>query len=315
MIPPMTGTVDQGLSRFMAYLSVERRVSPNTVDAYRRDIAGFLAFLVDEGMPTGVNDIKPLHIKAYLASIYDTVSPATIGRKLAALRSFFKFLTVQGIAHANPAAAVRTPKIPQKLPDFLTVDEAMAIADAEGDGSPRALRDRALMEVLYGGGLRVSEVSGLNLESVDLVQGTARVLGKGSKERIVPLGRHAVKALDAYLAMRRQVIDKERTPHEKALFLNRNGGRLSVRAIQRTTRLKGLEIGARSSVHPHALRHSCATHLLEGGADLRVIQDLLGHASLSTTQRYTHVNIDSLMGVYDKAHPLSHMETKKENNS
>jgi integrase/recombinase XerC len=310
MILDMIATLDHALDLFLTYLAHERRVSHHTVNAYRRDITGFIAFLEEEEMPLVPSEVETRHVRAFLARVYDTCQPSTMGRKLAALRSLYKFLMMRDLVAKNPAKAVRTPRAPRKLPNFLTVDEAMAITDLEDDGTPQGIRDRAVMEVLYGSGLRVSEVSALDLGAVDLGAGTARVLGKGNKMRMVPLGRKAREALQQYLEKREQVVRKGRARDPDALFLNRDGGRLSVRAIQRITRKRGLAVGTRSAAHPHALRHSCATHLLEGGADLRVIQDLLGHASLSTTQRYTHLNIDGLMAVYDGAHPLSHRGPK-----
>jgi integrase/recombinase XerC len=310
MILFMDRTMTQASELFLAYLANERRVSPHTVEAYRRDITAFIAFLESKALFLSPDDVESAHIRMYLAQVFDTSSPVTMGRKLAALRSFFKFLMAREIVSGNPAATIRAPRAPRTLPDFLTVDEAMAITDHADDDTPAGLRDRAVMEVLYGSGIRVSEASQLDLSAVDLAGGTARVVGKGQKMRVVPLGRKALAALRDYLAVRDRVVREGHPPKSDALFLNRDGGRLGVRSIQRVTRRKGLAIGARISVHPHALRHSCATHLLEGGADLRVIQDLLGHASLSTTQRYTHLNIDSLMAVYDGAHPLSRRPAK-----
>ncbi len=302
----MTVTFDEARVLFGDYLTHEKRASGNTVAAYGRDLEELGRFLENAGLPSAPDRMDTVGIRAFLSHLYGKCSPATIGRKLASVRSFFKFLMRRELVSRNPAADVRTPRIPRKLPDFLTPDEANGVIEGDFGDHPAALRDTAIVEVLYGGGLRVSEARGLDLDRVDLAGGTARVLGKGGKERVVPLGRKAVRALEAYLAVRDRIVRKGRTADAAALFINPSGDRLSVRAVQRMVRRRGLGAGTRVSLHPHALRHSCATHLLEGGADLRVIQDLLGHASLSTTQRYTHVNIDSLMGVYDTAHPLSH---------
>lgn len=306
----MSISIESALEQFLEYLASEKRVSANTIDAYQRDIEGFIGFLAQAGLPRAVASVESPYIRTYLSTLYERCEPTTIGRKLAALRSIFKFLVVRGLAVHNPAAAVRTPKKPAKLPHFLSVDDAQAVMEAETRDPHISARDRAVVEMLYGSGLRVSEAVGLDRADIDLSACTAVVLGKGNKQRVVPIGRKAVTALQTYLDVRELIPRKKarfRTD-EGALFINRDGTRLSVRAVQRMVRARGLMVGAKESLHPHALRHTCATHLLEGGADLRMIQDLLGHASLSTTQKYTHLNIDNLMGVYDRAHPLSHLK-------
>ena len=301
----MSLTLDKASALFIDHLSGERRVAVRTVEAYRRDIRGFGVFLEDNGIGSEVDTLGVSAVRMYLASLYEVCAPSTIGRKLAALRSLFKFLMTQELVRSNPAEGVKTPKNPSRLPVFLSVDEAVAVVEADLGEANLCARDKAIVEVLYGGGLRVSEASGLDISDLDMSTGCATVLGKGGKTRVVPLGRKALSAVTAYLAVRDAVVRKRRVPDARALFINRDGTRLTSRSIQRMVRRRGLFVGTRESLHPHALRHSCATHLLEGGADLRVIQDLLGHASLSTTQRYTHVNIDGLMGVYDRAHPFS----------
>jgi integrase/recombinase XerC len=307
----MTVTLTEARALFGDYLSHEKRVSGHTVAAYGRDIIEFERFLDKAELPTAPDRIEATSVRAFLTHLYEKCSPATIGRKLASLRSFFRFLVNREWVPHNPAAEVRTPRIPEKLPGLVSIDEAVAVAEADVGDHPSALRDTAIVEVLYGSGLRVGEVSGLDLGALDLAQGTAIVLGKGKKQRVVPLGGKAMQALEAYLAVREQVVQSGRIADKRALFINRGGTRLGVRSIQRMVRERGIAVGTRISLHPHALRHSCATHLLEGGADLRVIQDLLGHTSLSTTQRYTHVNIDSLMGVYDGAHPMARKPKEK----
>lgn len=301
----MTISLDQGLDLYLEHLEHERRVAARTVATYGAGIREFIGFLDDEGLPAVASRVDSLHVRAYLARLYGRNGPATIAKKLAALRGLFAFLKARGHVEANPAAAVTTPRTKRKLPSFVSVDEAARLADVAWEDTPQGARDRTIVEILYGSGLRVSEVVGLDLDSVDLDQGTMRVTGKGSKERIVPLGRMSRQALVAYLACRDQVVRRGRVPDERALFVGRGGGRVSVRSVQRLVRRRGLEVATREPVHPHALRHSCATHLLDAGADLRVIQELLGHTSLSTTQRYTHVSIDGLMEVYDRAHPLA----------
>jgi integrase/recombinase XerC len=309
-------SIHSAIAKYLEHLEHERRCAAKTVETYARSLAEFAAFLSERGAADDVERVDAALVRAYLARLYGVNGPASQGRKLAALRGLYSFLKRKGIASANPAQAVRSPRLKRKLPRFVTVDEAARLMESGGSGDPGQLRDTAVAEILYGSGLRVSEVVGLDLGDVDREARLVRVAGKGGKERIVPLGSKAIGALDAYTARRGEVITvRGRAPHPTALFLNRSGGRLSVRAVQRMTRRRGLETGARESVNPHALRHSCATHLLDAGADLRVIQELLGHSSLSTTQRYTHVCIDGLMAVYDKSHPLAHVAPNPEKES
>jgi integrase/recombinase XerC len=309
----MSLTLTGARALYLEHLAHERRASPRTVEAYGADLSEFAAFVAGKGLPDDPSRLDTPVVRAYLAGLFGRLSPTSIGRKLASIRGLFVFLKRRGHVASNPAAALRTPRAKRKLPSFLSVDEAMAFAEAGDDGeqmSPLACRDRAAVETLYGGGLRVSELTGLDIDAVDLGAGTARVLGKGGKERVVPIGRQAVSAIREYLERRALVVRKGRAPDPRALFVNRDGGRVSPRAVQLMVGKRGLSVGTREPVHPHSLRHSCATHLLDAGADLRVIQDLLGHSSLSTTQRYTHVSIDGLMAVYDKAHPLAHKDGK-----
>ncbi|MBW2276894.1 MAG: tyrosine recombinase XerC [Deltaproteobacteria bacterium] len=308
----MTISLEQGLKLYLEHLAHERRLADTTVVTYGAGLREFISFLDDKGLGGETGRVDSLDVRAYLADLYGRNGPATIAKKLAALRGFFAFLKARGHAEKNPAAAVSTPRTKRKLPRFVSVDEAARLAESEWEETPQGMRDRSIVEVLYGSGLRVSEIVGLDLDSVDVEQGTMRVLGKGGKERIVPLGRMSIKALREYLAVRDQVVKRKSRAHARAVFLNRSGNRISVRSVQRLVRRRGLEVATREPVHPHALRHSCATHLLDAGADLRVIQELLGHASLSTTQRYTHVSIDGLMEVYDRAHPLARKRRTKD---
>jgi integrase/recombinase XerC len=262
-------------------------------------------FLQSTNRADDVTTVDVMAIREYLAQLYGKNAPSSIGRKLASLRELFKFLKRRSLCSDNPAAHTRTPRIRRPLPRFLSVDEAVALVEMDTGDTPAAKRDAAIVETLYGGGLRVSELTNLDLDSVELESGLARVAGKGGKERIVPIGKAAINAIIAYQQVRHLIVRKGRKGDERALFLNRDGGRLSARSVQRMVRRRGLTLGTRESVHPHGLRHSFATHLLDGGADLRTIQELLGHASLSTTQTYTHISIDGLMRVYDKAHPLA----------
>jgi integrase/recombinase XerC len=286
------------MEEFRRYLEVEREVSPHTVKAYLSDLELFREFVRNElGGEAAVDTVTHLTVRRYLAALHRTHGKSTAGRKLAAIRSFYKFMLKEGKAGKNPAELVRTPKMDQKIPFSLNIDEITDLVTAPGTRDILSLRDRAILETLYSSGLRVSELTGLDIGGADIIEGLVRVLGKGGKERIVPLGGHARKALSDYLAARNH------PPPEAPLLVNARGGRLTSRSVGRIVDKYILKIAAMKKISPHTLRHTFATHLLEGGADLRAIQELLGHASLSTTQKYTHVSIDRLMEVYDKAHP------------
>jgi integrase/recombinase XerC len=281
----------ESVAAFLRALAVERGASAHTVRSYRTDLAQFQALLARQGI-TRPEDVDSRTVRAFLASLHGRkIDRVSIARKLAALRSYFRFLVRRGVLASNPARQVTTPRLPRKLVTFLPIDEATALLDAPGT----RVRDHAILELLYASGLRVSELAGLDLEDVDRVAGTVRVLGKGSKERIVPFGGAAASAIEAYLA--------ERGEAGGPLFRNVSGGRLGVRSIHTIVRRRARAAGIARRVSPHTLRHSFATHLLDAGGDLRLIQDLLGHSRLSTTQRYTHVTSDQLMRVYDAAHP------------
>lgn len=287
---------------FDRHLAVERNVSAHTRRAYRQDLEAFRLFLREElkwpeaGM---LERIDNLILRRYLAVLHKQCKKSTIARKLAALRTFFRYLVREGALKANPGELVATPKQEKYLPRTLTVDEAFALMEQGGGAGPLSLRDRAIVETLYSCGLRVGELTGLNVGSVDLHEALVRVLGKGRKERIVPIGRKAVAALHDYLT------ERNNPAGEEPLFLNHRGGRLTARSVERNLKVRLLKSGIFKDATPHALRHSFATHLLDGGADLRSIQELLGHASLSTTQKYTQVSVDHLMHTYDQAHPRS----------
>lgn len=297
----------QVLSDFACHLSQVRGLSPHTVRAYRRDLEQLVDWLVEQGIATGPGDegvfarLDRTHFRAYLAGRLATKAPSTVMRKLASIRTFYRWLIREGRTEKNPAALMSTPKQRKSLPKALPVDEVFALLTAPEPDDPLGLRDRALFECLYGSGLRVSELVGLEVGDVDLQGRVVRVLGKGSKERVVPLGRKAAGALEAYLAVRGRLADPRRPT--SALFLGRRGTALSARQVARRLDRAVRRVALARNVSPHALRHSFATHLLAGGADLRAIQELLGHASLSTTQRYTAVTVERLMEVYDAAHP------------
>ena len=299
------------IARFLRYLEGERRSAPRTVESYRRTLESLREWARAEGLPLDASRLPVTALRGWLGSLFESDESATLARKIAAVRSFYRFLVRRGLSSRDPAAALKVPKVRRTLPRFLTVDDAFRVVEApteDGDRDPRlAARDRAILELLYGGGLRVRELAGLRLGDLDRRGRTVRVLGKGRKERLVPFGAPAGAALDRYLEVRPRLRHPKRdTQHPEALFLGRHGTALSARQTQNIVRRYGALGAGRGDLHPHALRHSCATHLLDAGADLRAIQELLGHASLSTTQRYTHVSVDRLMEVYDRAHPLAH---------
>ena len=294
----------QQIKQFLTYLQTERDVSPHTLAAYRSDLAQLLAFAVlDKGDGVSAQDFDHLLLRRYLAGLSKDTKKSSIGRKLAAIRSFFRFLLRRGVIARNPAELIATPKKEQLLPFHLDIDQATSLMESPDDEQKYALRDRAILELLYSSGLRVSELTGLNIGELDLAGGMVRVTGKGGKERIVPVGSRALEALQKYLDERSD--DKARG----AIFLNTRGGRINRRSVTRVVDAHVIRIAAFKRISPHTLRHTFATHMLEGGADLRAIQELLGHASLSTTQKYTHVSIDRLMEVYDKAHPKAHTKS------
>lgn len=278
--------------------------SPHTVRSYRTDLTHFTTFLHREMGKGSLQEIDPLPIRTFVASLRKRgVSKPTVARKLAALRSFFQFLCRQGLLFWNPAALVATPKLPKPLPSHLTVDQAFQLLSVPQGQDPVSLRDRAILELFYSSGVRVGELCGLEVEDVDLDGRLVRVMGKGRKERIIPIGRPAAQALERYLSERGKLRGEGADRGGSPLFVNRRGGPLTPRSVERLLEKYLRKGGLGKTITPHGLRHSFATHLLQAGADLRVIQELLGHARLSTTQRYTHLNLDQLMEVYDKAHP------------
>jgi integrase/recombinase XerC len=298
------------LDSYMNNLSHERRLGNKTVATYKPAILQFIEFCFENNGNTEPGGVDATLIRAYLAQLYGANGPATIAKKLAALRGFFAYLKKCKVIESNPALDIKTPKVPEKLPVFMSVDEADRLAEQGWEAGPSGLRDKAIVEVLYGSGLRVSEAQGLDIGDIDLISKTVRVMGKGNKERMVPLGRKSVESLKGYLRVRVKLVKQGNFVDPSALFINSRGTRLSVRSIQRMVKKRGILTGARELLHPHALRHSFATHLLGSGADLRVIQELLGHSSLSTTQKYTHVSIEGLAKVYDEAHPFARLENK-----
>jgi integrase/recombinase XerC len=288
--------VKRHIEKFLRYMEVERGASPHTLRAYRKDLE---LFFESAGEGTELSDVR-----GFVASeINRGQKKSTASRRLAAIRSFFKYLNREGLIKKNPARLISSPKLPKQLPRFLSVDEVFGLVEKPGGLSFIEQRDRAMLELMYSSGLRVGELASLNLDDVNLDEGLVKVMGKGRKERIVPVGGKAQEALRSYLV--EKMLQKK---GDKALFVSRNGKRLDPRGIRRIVRKYSLALGIPGKVSPHTLRHTFATHLLQSGADLRVIQELLGHSSLSTTQKYTHLDITHLMDIYDKAHPLANDE-------
>jgi integrase/recombinase XerC len=284
------------IEEFLRYLELEKGVSAHTLRAYRKDLTDFMAHVNTEP-----EKIDMLDVRGFIAEqIRKGLNKTTVGRRLSSVRSFFKFLYREGYMKSNPAKLVSSPRLPKLLPKFLSVDEAFSLVEKpEGIGFAPA-RDRAILELLYSSGLRVGELAGLNVEDINAREALVKARGKGKKERIVPIGSKALDAIKTYLVERILLKSKE-----KAVFLNRLGTRLTDRGVRRIVVKYAKAIAINGSIGPHTLRHSFASHLLQGGADLRVIQELLGHASLSTTQKYTHLDVAHLMDIYDKAHPMA----------
>jgi len=293
------------LEDFLQYLRVERQMSPHTLRNYALDISQFLDFLQEGRDHVALGEVTYPDLRAFLAHSLKGRRKSTVARKLSALRTFFKYLQRQGAVEVNQAKLAPSPKLDKTLPHFLTVDEAFHLLDNAGGDDFGGSRDRAILEAFYGGGLRLSELAGLNLADLDLREGVLRVWGKGAKERLAFLGKSAIEAVKDYLPRRLALLGRTGTPEQAALFVNKRGGRLSSRSVARLVEKWAQLAGLSQALTPHGLRHSFATHLLEGKADLRTVQELLGHSSISTTAHYTHLNLDYLMEEYDKAHPRS----------
>lgn len=293
------------LDNFIIYLKVEKNASSRTIESYQNDIWQFIDFLSTElnipGEQVIPDCVNHLIVRKHLALLQKSgLKRTTIARKMASLRAFFRFLNREEIVTTNPVTGVSSPKLQKRLPRVLYQDEAWALVQAPDGTNPAGLRDRAILEVLYSSGLRVSELVGMDLGSVDLSLGYVRVMGKGAKERIVPLGSYACNALENYLNRGRPYLGKD---SGTALFLNKYGGRISARSIRNIVDKYVAQVSIQKKLSPHSIRHSFATHLLDGGADLRTVQELLGHVKMSTTQIYTHVSKEKLMNVYEKNHP------------
>jgi len=290
-------------NRYLNYLKAERNFSPYTVRNYTTDLLGFFQFLKTRGVGS-LREVDKHVLRDYLAHLADRkLAKASIARKMSAIRSFFGYLVREDIIDANPAASISSPKLEKRLPSFLTVAETVRLLTTPDLTKPEGRRDRALMELLYASGLRVSELVSLNLEQVNLETGEVRVWGKGAKERIVLIGKPAAAALGTYISEGRPRLTGKKAT--SALLLNRYGERIIARQVEKILEKYASISGIGKRVHPHLLRHTFATHLLDGGADLRVVQELLGHADLSSTQIYTHVTKSRAKKVYLSAHPMA----------
>ena len=285
---------------FKGYLQIEKNASPHTITHYFNDINSFSLFLESNGI-TSYKDVTYLHVRQFLALLNQKkYSRRTIARKLSSLRTFFRFLVRENHLESNPFHLVSTPKLNKKLPNFMYPDEINQLLELPDQKKTLGIRDKAILEVLYASGMRVSELVSLNLNSIDLQTGTALVFGKGSKERYVPLGEYSIKALKRYLDARLRL---NPNIQEKALFLNKDGNRLSDRSVRRVVDKYVDLLSNSKKISPHTLRHTFATHLLNAGADLRTVQELLGHVNISTTQIYTHVTKERLQQIYNQSHP------------
>ena len=294
----MQAAAGDWIERYLAHLRTERRLSPNTESSYRRDLGALTAFCDTERLANWPK-LDNFHIRTFAAREHrDGLGPRSVQRRLSALRGFFNYLIRERVIEANPAADIRAPKAPRRLPKTLDVDQVASLLERKTT-DPLSLRDLAILELLYSSGLRLAELAGLDVVDLDLADRTVRVLGKGSKTRILPVGKQAVAALRAWLGDRAGLVKGGGS----ALFVGQNGRRLGARAIQRRIGRWAVKVGLNVPVYPHLLRHSFATHLLESSRDLRGVQELLGHADISTTQVYTHLDFQHLARVYDEAHP------------
>ena len=291
--------------RYIAYLEAEKNASGYTVRNYKNDLLEFFSYIKSRGIGS-LREVTRQTLRGFMSHLLDEgKAKSSVARKLSAIRSFYRYLVREEMLQANPAASTVSPKQDKRLPSFLTVEEATRLVEAPDTSTPQGQRDRAMLELLYAAGLRVSELVSVNVEELNLATNELRVWGKGSKERVVLIGTPAARALERYIRDgRRQLLGDKRN---NALFLNRYGGRLPVRRVQKILANYSRDLGKR--VNPHKLRHTFATHLLDGGADLKVVQELLGHADLATTQIYTHVTQTRARKIYLAAHPMAREES------
>jgi integrase/recombinase XerC len=297
-------TTDPALQSFLDYLHYERRLSPRTLTGYRRDLHDFLGWLTDQGV-SDWRRVDSQHVRSYAASRHRRgLAPKSLQRHLSAIRAWFRFLLREGQVDTNPAEGVRAPKVRGRLPHTLDADQLGRLMQLPGD-APLDRRDRAIMELFYSSGLRLAELVALNVSDMHSSDGLLQVTGKGGKTRRLPVGRFARAATDAWLDVRTQLARIDET----ALFVSQRGARLSARSVEARLRQRAIEQGMPRHVHPHMLRHSFASHVLESSGDLRAVQELLGHADISTTQVYTHLDFQHLAQVYDQAHPRAKRKT------
>ncbi|HPJ95760.1 MAG TPA: tyrosine recombinase XerC [Syntrophales bacterium] len=306
------------IDEFIKYIDLEKGYSPHTTGSYRSDLIQFASFLeqnrwcVERGEQERLIDVDPVGIRKYLGQLHrDKLKKTSIGRKIAALKSFFKYLMKKGYLERNPVADIQTPKKEKYIPVFLTVDEVFAILEKSCSNDPADLRNRAMLELLYTSGIRRAELLGLNCSDIDFKQALIKVRGKGKKERVVPVGEQALQSMREYRDRGRvEAAQSDSFGAGEPFFTSKKGERLNPRTISRIVDKLTVSGGINRKISPHVLRHTFATHLLDGGADLRAIQEMLGHESLSTTQKYISVSMAKLMETYDTAHPRSRRKTK-----
>ncbi len=295
--------MEKFIDDFSLFLEHEKRASAHTLKNYLVDLQQFKEFVKERFKKANtvveLNNIDHLVVRDYIGSLFGNKNPTSIARKLSSIRSFFDYCLRQGHVNNNPAKEVASPKIPKRIPKFLTVDETFTLLNAPDSKTVLGARDQAILELLYASGLRVSELVALAIPDINLEEGMVRVLGKGRKERLVPVGEKATQALKHYYEFRKSLV----TDGNDAIFVNKHGQRISVRSVERMLVKYLRQTGINKTVTPHVLRHTFATHLLNAGADMRGIQELLGHSSLSTTQKYTHITLEKMMEVYDNSHP------------
>jgi integrase/recombinase XerC len=295
-VEPMSQDLETRIESFLQHLEKERRLSPHTVIAYRRDLNALISFR--ERNPVSIESLDSYFIRRFASDCHRKgASPRSVSRRLSAVRCFFNYLMRTGVVSANPAINIQAPKPSRRLPATLDADEVASLLKLSTEDA-LGMRDRAILELFYSSGLRLAELVGVDLGDIDFQDGTVRVTGKGNKTRVVPVGRHALEALKAWMLIREPMVSKE-----EAMFVTQRGTRIACRTVQARLKRWGLRHGATTSIHPHMLRHSFATHMLESSGDLRAVQELLGHASISTTQVYTHLDFQHLAQIYDKAHP------------
>lgn len=297
--------VDDLIDIFIEYLATERNFSRHTLRNYRADLKQFFLYLKEKGIHVDLDKVPSINhfmVRSFLGFLHKKNKRSSIARKLASIRSFFKFLVKKELIKTSPMDNIFTPKQERYVPNFLSIDEISRLIESPDRSHVLGLRDRAILEVLYSSGLRLGELRHMDVNSIDFESGLIRVLGKGDKERIIPIGEKAMTAVRDYMERRQELVRNEQN-YEKALFLNHRGRRLSERGIDRIVKRYAFRSGLLKHISPHTIRHTFATHLLNAGADLRSVQELLGHVSLSTTQKYTHVTMDRLMEIYDKTHP------------